>query len=190
VFKNNDVIFQINNSQAYFAVEGHFFYGENDYKIGKAYSTYSDSYTVDDYYSDKRKEFQPWNIGKTEFIIDDYHPENNIKKLYYNIKVDSLNPVNDLYIKLSGIAFNPAGDFTTEIIYHVDGQQPEVVFNNDPQNSVNTNKYAYENTVNIYDELKLAPNDSANIMIVYTLVNKVNPINARNNILFEIGLME
>jgi len=189
-YKNNDVSFKINHSQAYFSVDGKFFLGEKDFNNNITHSTYSDSYTIDDYYSNEEKKLKTWNVGLTPFYIDDENPENSIREMYYKITLHNLNEVNDLYFKISGVAVDSALNFLTKIIYTSQGESEKIIYSNDPLNNINTNKYgSSSNYINITDEEKINVGGNVEILIIFSLNNKVNPINAKNNMVVEVGLL-
>lgn len=180
VYKNNEVQFVVNNEEAYFIADASYYYGEG----ATASNLYHASYLQEDYYRGESSNIAKWNIGTSEFVINDTDASQSITELKYVINIANKNEKRNLKVNLSKVAMHKDVSFITEIKYAIGDNAEEVVFSNEPSNRVHYEYYnetASPTTVSIGDDAVLGIGKSMQITITLSLNTKTKAFTFSNN---------
>ena len=187
-YKNNEVSFKVNNDQTFFEVAGNYYYGE----ITEPTKTYNAKYIQEDFYNGIDATIEPWDIGASQFIRDDEHPENDKDILTYIINITNKNSERNLNVKLNNVAVHKDAYFITEISYVNDGINKGLMFTNDSQKSdddgyLNSyNPAVNPNLVSISSDEIVAFNKTLQIKITLKLNTRTKAFTVDNNFSIEL----
>lgn len=177
-YKNNELIFKVNNEDAFFEATGNYYYGD----VADPTSVYAGAhYYQDDFYNGGGPSCPVWNIGTSEFIPDE------VETLKYVVTIKNCNIERALKFDLKGVATHPEGHFVTKISYKNGSADDQVVFSNVSGNQVNMNIYdSTKNYVNVTNH-QIASGETLQITIVLELITNVRGFTMDNNISFELS---
>lgn len=181
-YKNNNIIFQVNDQKAYCNIVGHYYY--NNVEVTDSnYRAYNQSYLEGNDYSDNGFDgFDPWvlpdakftgegtEVYKFEIVITNYNKDYSLSAELRNVAVSDKDS-DDQFL------------FYTTITYKLGNGEDVVKFSNKEGIETNLSSYKGNNIINLEkEEIPKANNDSKlKITIEIERKTKVKPINSNNN---------
>ncbi len=195
---NNNVAFNIETETAFCEVTGKVYVGQKALDEKKAHSTYSASYTEQDYYSGVAPSFDSWGLGTINFSNGSVGMDNEIDIICFEISIKNLNNTSDnnnvaLGVSLSDIAIHEEVVNNEKINYFYTRLYGEGIYNffsNDPSiiikaGTVQGNKLA----IDVPKQIK--EGESLTIYIAFIKNTRTSSFEFKNNIKINIrGLME
>lgn len=189
-YKNNDVVFKVNNKDAFFEAVGDYYEGDST----DSKSHYADQYLQEEYYKGKESTVSSWVIGDSVFDNSNADESKRVEKLTYVIKITNRNSEKNLNITLTGVAVHSQNYFYTEIQYKNGTNEQRMVFSNNPDTlALNDNYYnptIDPSKVNIKDGEVLASEQTLEITITITLKTRSIKFEAENNFALALEAVE
>ena len=186
-YTNNEVSFKVKNEEAYFEATGKYFYGDT---TEPSLPVYNAKYLQEYLYQGVDATIPTWEIGNSEFVNDDAHPENNKKVITYVIEIYNRNEERNLNIKLNNVAIQKDAYFITDISYknfgsEAEADEPRKIFSNNPEAPTNKDLYyrptENPNAVSITANEVVEYNQKLQITITLTLNTRTKAFTVDNN---------
>lgn len=192
-YKNNNVSFVVDKSQAYCRIEGSYYYNgqiQNDKSYLKEYG-YGGDLSENAFQG-----FPIWDLGVSKFDVE-YSGEAP-ETFSYIIKITNLNPNKDLAITLADIAVGEKIKtnktvicFYTTITYDIGGVDSGVLFSNKEGQEVNEQLYTSgQKVVDINNKTVIPINSYTIIKVELERKTLIEPFQFVNNFRINIGAKE